>query len=153
MGVDINPEYVARTRQRYGGRIRELELHAANIEQDAQLFAPVDFICAALVLEYVNVLKALDFARRHCAPSGICVTIVQEPHERLQRVSPSPYASLQRLEGSSHWVSPEELRASARRAGFRSEWARNRQAADGKRFAIEAFTRVSITSGRVSRRR
>jgi hypothetical protein len=144
VGVDVNADYIEVARRRYGARIPGLELYAADIEQAGQLFAPVDFLYAALVLEYVDVLKALDFMRRHCVPNGVCAVIVQQPHALLARVSPSPYASLHALESSSRWVLPEQLRNDARRAGFRSEVTSSIEAPDGKRFAVEILRRVAV---------
>lgn len=142
VGVDINPEYIEAARRRYGGLLHGLELYVNDIEHEGELFAPVDFIYAALVFEYVDVEKALGFLRRHCVSEGISVAVLQQPHERLQRASPSPYASLSVLEASSHWVSAEWLRLAARRAGFARHSESCVESVEGKRFVVEALKRL-----------
>ena len=136
VGVDINPEYVAATRERFGKDLRNLELYTADIESVGTLFASVDLVCAALVFEYVDVRKALSFVRRHLPPGGRCATVLQRRHERIERVSPSPYTSLRQLDSTSHWIEPEALRAEAEAAVFIHEHSSELVSAGGKRFAL-----------------
>lgn len=139
VGVDINPRYVAAARERFGRGLPGLELYVADLENSEKLFPPVEFAYAALLLEYVEIEKGLSFVKRHCAPGGIWAAVLQRRDERQQRVSPSPYSSLQPLESASRWVTPEELRAKAGFAGFALESSGDLVAGGGKRFAVEVF--------------
>lgn len=139
VGVDLNPQYVAAARERFEKRLRGLELCVADIESAETLFAPVDLVYAGLVFEYVEVQRGLSFAGRHLEAGGICAAVLQMRDERLERVSPSPYASLKRLEFASRWVEPERLRAEAESAGFTLERSSGLVAGGGKRLALEVF--------------
>lgn len=145
VGVDINPEYLAVAHERHGGSLQQLELYGADVEEARQLFAPVDFLYVALVLEYVDVSKALEFVRRHSLPRGICAIAIQQQQAYVRRVSPSQYvSSLQGLEAWGHWVSLPQLRIDANHAGFRWRTAGTTESADGKRFAVELFERMAV---------
>lgn len=139
VGVDINPEYIDATRERFGKDLRNFELYTADIESAGTLFAPVDFVCAALIFEYVDAKKGLSFVKRHVAPGGRCAILLQRQYEHIERVSPSPYTSLRQLESTSHWIEPEAFRAEARGSGFAHEHSSELVAAGGKRFALEVL--------------
>ena len=44
VGVDINPQYIEKARQRYAGRVPGLQLLVGDIQTSTSLFEPVDFI-------------------------------------------------------------------------------------------------------------
>jgi hypothetical protein len=63
VGVDINPRYIAESARRFDGRFESLELIVGDIQSDAFAFAPVEFLFAGLVLEYVNVKTTIARTR------------------------------------------------------------------------------------------
>ena len=94
VAVDINPDFAAATEARFRGRIAELEVVVADVEDDSQVFDPVAFIHAALLLEYVDLGRALSFMRRHCRPEGTLAVLLQLPSTEIADITPSPYVSL-----------------------------------------------------------
>lgn len=139
VGVDINPQYIERARERYEGRIPGLELHIADIQACQSLFDPVDLIYAALVLEYVDLDRTMGVLAAHCNSNGVLAVLSQLPHETMAHVSPSPYTSLQLLAPGMRLLSQEELRRQAEHAGFAPLHSRTAIAAGGKRLRIDEF--------------
>lgn len=139
VAVDVNPDFVAATQERFQGRIRELEVHVADVETDATVFEPVDLIYAALLLEYVNLNRTMNFIRRHCRPAGALVALLQMPSAEIAHVTPSPYVSLRALERGLRLVSPAELRRRAGQAGFRPSGSRIVTSSGGKSFSLQEF--------------
>jgi putative acetyltransferase len=141
VAIDINPSYAAATEARLRGRIEELEVIVANVEDDANAFDPVDLVYAALILEYVDLGRALTFMRRHCRPEGTLFVMLQLPSAKIAEVTPSPYVSLRQLEPILRLVTPAELRRRAAESGFRAVGSRLVTSAAGKSFALEEFSR------------
>ena len=139
VGVDINPQYIEKARQRYAGRVPGLELLVGDIQTSTSLFEPVDFIYAALIFEYVDIARAMSVLRRHCKPKGVLAVLSQVPHETLPEVTPSPYTSLRLLEPGIHLLSHEGLQRHATQAGFTPEDSRNVLSPGGKQFTVETF--------------
>jgi len=139
VGVDINPQYIERARERYEGRIPGLELHTADIQACRSLFEPVDLIYTALVLEYADLDRAMGVLGSHCNSNGVLAVLSQLPHETMAHVSPSPYTSLQLLAPGMRLLSQEELRRQAEHAGFAPLHSRTAIATGDKRFRIDEF--------------
>lgn len=139
VALDINPDYVTTVEARFRGRIEELEVIVADVEDDAQVFDPVDFIYAALLLEYVDLGRALRFMRRHCQPSGTLAVVLQLPSTEIAEITPSPYVSLRNLEPIFRFVSPAELVRQAAQAGLRPTGSRIVAASGGKSFSLQEF--------------
>lgn len=139
VALDINPDYVATVEARFRGRIEQLEVIVASVEDDAQVFDPVDFIHAALLLEYVDLGRALKFMRRHCRPAATLAVVLQLPSTEIDNITPSPYASLRELEAIFRLVSPSELDRQASEAGFHPVGSRIVAASGGKSFSLHEF--------------
>ncbi|HEY7888640.1 MAG TPA: class I SAM-dependent methyltransferase [Steroidobacteraceae bacterium] len=139
VGVDINPQYIERARERYEGRTPGLELHIADIQASERLFDPVDLIYVALVLEYVDLARTMSVLKSHCDTNGVLAVLSQLPHERMAHVSPSPYNSLQLLAPGMRLTSQEELQRQAGYAGFAPLHSRTVVATGGKRLRIDEF--------------
>ncbi len=84
VGVDINPDYIAATARRCINRF------FPGLSRIQQTSRPRPFssnrsalIYAALVLEYVELARAMASLRRHCKPGGMLATVVQLPHESV----------------------------------------------------------------------
>lgn len=146
VGVDINPQYIERARERYKDRLPGLELHLADIQASESLFDPIDLIYVALVLEYVDLARTMSVLRSHCNPNGVLAVLSQLPHETTSHVSPSPYTSLQLLAPAMRLISQEELERQARHAGFVPLHSRMSAATGGKRFRIDEF-RIGMRPG------
>jgi ubiquinone/menaquinone biosynthesis C-methylase UbiE len=142
VGVDINARYVEKVRERYAGVLPGLELFVADIQSGGAIFAPVDLIYVALVLEYVDVRAAMGTLGRHCRPSGVLATLTQLPHESLGHVSDSPYVSLKKLGPVMGLVGSDVLVDEAARGGLALQGEPRIVATPvGKRFALHRFQR------------
>lgn len=146
IGVDLNPKYIEQARTRYQGRIPGLELHVADIQASKALFAPVDLIYVALVLEYVDVARTMIVLRHHCKPNGILAVLYQLPHETVAHISPSPYTSLQLLAPGMQLIAQDELQRQARQAGFALERSSTAASSGGKRFCVDEY-RLGLRTG------
>jgi SAM-dependent methyltransferase len=133
VGVDINPAYIERARERHAGA----EFHVADIESVGLLFEPVDLVYVALVLEYVDPGRAMRVLGRHCRPGAVLAVLSQLPHEAIAHVTPSPYTSLRKL--GMRLVAPEAIQEQARLGGFVHERTRIVAASGGKQFSVTEF--------------
>jgi SAM-dependent methyltransferase len=147
VGVDINPEYLERARERYKEAFPALELYVADIQSGDVIFDPVDLIYAALILEYVDLKATLPVLRRHCRARGVLATLIQLPHCSLEQVSPSPYTSLKKLGPLLQLVASDDLVREAASAGFELEAMRTLATAAGKEFVLHLF-KVAIVCPR-----
>lgn len=139
VGVDINPGYIDALRARFSARLPNLELVVGDIESDRLRFAPVEFIFAALVLEYVDVKTVLERMRSLLTAGGILGTVVQLPAAAAAPVTPSPFASLEALAPIMQLVPPEQLEGLAREAGYEEIARRRETSRAGKQFEVQVF--------------
>jgi hypothetical protein len=139
VAVDINPSFVATSEARFRGRIEKLEVIVADVQDASQVFDPVELLYAALILEYVDLGRALSFMRRHCRAEGALVVMSQLPSAEISEITPSPYVSLQKLQPIMRLVSPTELRRRAAESGFQAIESRVVTSSGGKSFSLEEF--------------
>ena len=139
VAVDINPSFVAAAEARFRGLIEGLEVVVADVEHDSQVFDPVGLLYAALILEYVDLGRALGFMRRHSQAGGSLVVLLQLPSTKISEITPSPYVSLRKLEPIMRLISPTDLRRLAAESGFQAIDSRVVTASGGKSFAVEEF--------------
>ena len=118
VGLDINPNYLADAKARFGGRIAGLELYCADIEGKMPELQPVNLVYAALVFEYVDIGKALRNLRGICLPDGVLAALLQLPMKGGASVSPSPFATLKELGSIMRLVPPDDFREVAEALGF-----------------------------------
>jgi len=144
VGIDINPDYIAQARIRFGGRIPTLELYVGDIQTDNVVRSPVDVVFAALVFEYVDVAAALRSIRSLLNVGGVLVSLVQLPSAQAVAVTPSPFSRMQALAPYMRLVSPGALKQLAVSQGFESAAAsRVIDSAAGKQFHIDTFRAVT----------
>jgi SAM-dependent methyltransferase len=139
VAVDVNPDYIERTRARHALRLRGLELVSADVESESLTYDPVDLTYAALLFEYVDVLAALKTVKRNSRPKAVLTTILQLPHKAIPTVSASPYKSLRGLASALKLVAPGTLRDAAADAGFTAADSSIIQLPSGKRFCVQNF--------------
>lgn len=139
VGVDVNPTYVEEARARFQSRIAGLELIVGDVQREEVVFAPVDLVFAALLLEYVDVTRTLGRIRSLLTPGGVLATVVQLPSARSAPVTPSPFASLQALASFMRLVDPDELHRLAASSGYEEIARWREQSAGGKEFEAQAF--------------
>jgi SAM-dependent methyltransferase len=139
VAIDINPSYVKTVRGRFGGGSAALELFVADIQEGAPPCPPVDLVYAGLIFEYVDVAATMTALRGLCVPAGVMVAVIQLPSDSGRFVSPSPFSSLQALQGRARLRSRQELEEHARGVGFHPTDARKVTSAGGKSFDVLSF--------------
>lgn len=140
VGLDINPAYIADAQARHADQIAGLELYCADIEAAMPPIAPVDFVYAALVFEYVDIAKALKNLRALCRAEGIFVALLQLPKEGATAVSPSSFDSLQALSAIMRLAPPDDFQKSAEALGFGFRSQDRITLGSGKQFCLLTFT-------------
>jgi ubiquinone/menaquinone biosynthesis C-methylase UbiE len=141
VGVDINPEYIAAARRRYGRRFDHLELVCYDLLSLHCAFEPVDLVFAGLVFEYVDYVSGLSSMSRFIASGGYLSVILQLPSDAIAAVSPSPCSSLSKLNSLLTFVSPESLEGCARSLGLCVVASRRSTLGTGKAFHEFLFRR------------
>jgi SAM-dependent methyltransferase len=139
VAVDVNPDYVERTRARHAQRLQGLELICADVQSELLNYDPVEFTYAALLFEYVGVLSTLRTLKRNSRPDAVLTTVLQCRHSTLPAVSRSPYKSLGGLESAMTLVAPETLCHAAAEVGFALVDATIIELSSGKRFWLQNF--------------
>jgi len=139
VGVDVNADYVAAARARFASKLPRLELHVADVERAELAIEPVELVFAALVFEYVDLARTLERIRAWLAPGGTLTTVLQLPSDGLAKITPSPFASLERLSPRLRLVAPARLAELAARHGYRPLESRTATASGGKTFAVQSF--------------
>ncbi len=134
VGADINPAYLAEAKRRYSGSLQRLELVCCDIASGQCQFEPVDFIFAALVIEFAGVPSALASLRRSLQPGGVAAAILQCPHASIGAISPSPFASLAKLAPILRLIPPEQFQQDAEQAGLVVRASSQHVLASGKAF-------------------
>jgi Methyltransferase domain len=139
VAVDVNPDYIERTRERHAKRLQGLELVCADVQSESLIYEPVEFTYAALLFEYVALLPALKTLKRNSRPDAILTAVLQLPHSSMHAVSPSPYKSLGNLAAAMTLVAPEKLCHAAERVGFTVTDSTILELPSGKRFRVQNF--------------
>jgi SAM-dependent methyltransferase len=139
VAVDVNPDYIERTRDRHAQQLRGLELVCADVQSEALIYDPVDFTYAALLFEYVGLLSALKTLKRNSRPDAVLTAVLQLPHSSVPAISPSPYTSLGNLATAMTLVAPEKLCQAAERVGFTVADSTILELSSGKRFCVQNF--------------
>lgn len=141
VGVDINPHFIATTRRRYFHHFNRLELICDDFLNLGQSVEPVDFVYAGLIFEYVNYLEGLASIMRFLKPEGHLSVVLQMPNDFVGPVSPTPYTSLNKLEGSFKFVQPKEFEHLAMTVGLGLRMSKQVTLESGKSFHEFLFKR------------
>ncbi|TAK13308.1 MAG: class I SAM-dependent methyltransferase [Acidobacteria bacterium] len=142
-GIDINPEYLARTRTLYSTPAFDLTLQCADAAAIAYTPATYDFVHCALVLEYLDWRQLLVALAPAIRPGGGLSVVLQRPSATAPPVTPTPYASLERLETVFHFVEAQSLIDEARREGLELRSRRTVPLQSGKAFELLLFEKAS----------
>jgi SAM-dependent methyltransferase len=155
VGVDINPEYIAKAKARFNGRFANLALIVGDIQDETVAFTPVELIFAGLILEYVNVETVIARTRSLVTAGGWLITALQLPGAESRQVSPSPYSSVQALADSMRLVSPRELKKVAAANSYVQLESRTVVSVGTKQFQVQVFKasrRSTQMTGRMGNR-
>jgi len=139
VAIDINPNYIKETKNRYATILPGLELYVRDIQQPGLALEPVDFIYAGLVFEHVELRPTLVALASLCRPEGVLAVVLQLQSEALPTVSDSPYASIQALAPFVHLIPSADLLSCAAEVGFVPFSSHSLVLASGKEFAVQVF--------------
>jgi len=143
VGLDINPEYLEICRKRHGERIPRLELVCEDFASFDLEAASIDFVYAALFLEYVDLESAMRKISRWLRPRGILAVVLQLPHGSGDNVSETDFASVKALEPAIRLVEPEVLGRLVREHGFSEVRSARETLASGKEFFLGVYRHES----------
>ena len=139
VGLDVNLSYLAVARQRFMRLGASLELRCVDLERAELDAGGFDLVHAALVLEHVDVRRAVARLAFWLAPAGAFSVVLQLPGGGP---APAPGASLRAVGEAMRLVPPEELRAHAADAGLAERVAYVVRLPTGRRFFIALYERA-----------
>jgi len=118
IGIDINQDYLNTALTRYKHTIPSLQLVNLDIVKNSGSFFEVDFIWAALILEYTGIDKVLVFCKNNIRKGGHLIVSIQSNNNK-QSVSPTGIESVKKAGEIFSVVNPEELLNKATDAGYK----------------------------------
>jgi len=139
VGIDINTDYVERTRSRFENLLPSLELFVGDVQADEFGFEPVELIFAGLFFEYVEIDTVLGKIPMMLCPEGVLVVVLQLPSAEPE-VTPSPFMSLGVLSSVMHLVPPRRLAQLAANAGFNLLEDRTTDTIGTKKLNVQIFS-------------
>jgi hypothetical protein len=139
VALDFNPDYLALCTRRHAGAFAEFEPVLHDLSQGPPALAPVDCIFAGLLLEYLPVESFCGGLPSLLNRDGGLAVLLQLPSPTLPEVSPSPLASLSRLESAFTFVSPKALEEMLAVHGFVPMAEQRYDLASGKSFHYAAY--------------
>lgn len=141
VAVDINPAFVATTRERFAGRFQRFEPFVCDISADQPVpFEPVDLVFAGLLLEYVPLRSAFTFFRAALVKQGVLAVVIQRASKRFPKVSTSPYVSLEAIAPHMHLVEPDAVTRQAASFDLALSFTRHATMPNGKILTTQVFS-------------
>ena len=116
-GIDINQKYLMETKIRFENRIAHLELINMDISDSSVEIAKVDFIWAALILEYVEMKDCFSFISNNIKEDGHAIITIQV-NNGANSISRSGVETVKLVGQIFKPVDPNELLAFADNYGF-----------------------------------
>ena len=138
VGVDCNSDYLAAVRARFSA-LPGLELHCADLCRQTLAIEPVELVHAALIFEHAGLERCLENALQLRAAGGALSVVLQLPYASAQAVSPTGYASIQRLSAGFAFVEPDRLSALLASRGLQLTRASRTPLPGGKAFWSGVF--------------
>jgi SAM-dependent methyltransferase len=108
--IDINPEYLKITREKFEHKIHNLQVLNLDIQRCNLPFKNIDLFFAGLVLEYVEPEGALLKIIKTLANNGVLVIVIQK-NKHTSFVTKTRYTSLGKLSGISSALDEDKLDA------------------------------------------
>ncbi len=139
VALDFNPDYLALCSRRYAASFAEFEPVLHDLSQGPPRITPVECIFAGLVLEYLCVESFCGYLASLLTIGGDFAALLQLPSPTLPEVSPSPFASLIRLESAFSFVHPASLHDSLSAHGFSRIAADRYDLNSGKSFYYASY--------------
>lgn len=141
LGIDINPEYLSFLRERYGSKLRMLELICSDLSTFSCPDNSFDLIYAALIFEYVDFERILKKVANWLTTKGTLVVVLQLPSLESEMISETAYSSLRLLDTIMHLVKPEIFDETAEKCGLKKSKEIEIPLKSGKKFLVSYYTR------------
>ncbi len=106
--IDINSDYLKKTKENFKNRINRLEIINADIQNDEVPIKNVDLFFVGLVLEYVDPETVLEKIINLLSKNGILLIVIQKS-TNTTFVSKTKYKSLEKLADISNEVNEKEI--------------------------------------------
>ena len=139
VGLDVNIQYVAVARQRHLRLGPVLELYCEDLLQVKLEAGSFDLVHAALVLEHVEPLPAVERFARWLAPGGACAVVLQLPSAEGAPAPASP--ALREVASRMRLVAPAEAREMFERQGMTQRSAYELPLSQGRRAFVGLFSK------------
>lgn len=117
VAIDINEVYLEETRKRFQKKIKQLELVHVDIGSSSNRIIKADFIWAALIFEYVDIDKALNFIDLNASAAAHLVISIQS-NNGAGSVSSTGIESVKSLKDIFRVVDGVALQKAAQAKGF-----------------------------------
>lgn len=142
-GVDINPDYLEITRNRFATAISDLELICIDINKDLLPMSNANLVLAALVFEYIDIEIAVKKIYNCLNSNGKSIVVLQKNNMNAF-VSKTRYKSLQSLQKISSEIDESELITVFLRNNFSFIKKKTYPLSSGKEFIIIEFEKEII---------
>jgi len=151
LAVDINPAYLAVTRERFAERLPGLQLVHADLGGEQLTLRPVHTVLATLLFEYVPLQPAVRNVAVCLQPGGYLVAGLQGGSTDSQPVTPTAWRSLTALAETMRLVAPEELRQVCATHGLTPVTEERISLRQGKALLVCRFRRATDGPGQRAR--
>ena len=117
VAIDINPQYLAKTRERYANAIPTLQTLELDIVQHAACIIKANTIWAALIFEYTGIDAGIAFCANNIADKGSVVVTIQS-NNGVTSVSNTGVESIKQAGSVFKAIDAATLLEKAAQAGF-----------------------------------
>lgn len=109
IGIDINPDYLQRCKEKYSSSKYSLELIQADLATFEYHGNPVDLIHAALIFEYVDPEIMIPRFIKWLKADGILSVVLQLESETADKISDTEFQSLKKLGEILNLIEPKRF--------------------------------------------
>ncbi|MFC0517346.1 class I SAM-dependent methyltransferase [Mucilaginibacter angelicae] len=139
-GIDVNQSYLDETKKRFGERIKQLVLANADISGAKESFLKADFVWAALIFEYIDIQRGLEFIANNTDEFTRLIITIQSNNGN-QSVSQTGVESIKSVKEIFKIVDKDNLQISASMFGFELIGSEENILPNGKSFLTYEFGR------------
>ncbi|SEP40539.1 hypothetical protein SAMN05428947_114170 [Mucilaginibacter sp. OK283] len=140
-GIDVNQSYLDETKKRFGEKIKQLVLVNADISSSNESFLKADFVWAALIFEYIDIEKGLEFISNNTGEVAKLVITIQS-NNGAQSVSPTGVESIKLVKDIFNLVDKDDLQTKALAFELRIVSSEENVLPNGKSFITLEFEKT-----------
>jgi hypothetical protein len=139
--IDINSAYLEETRERFGNKIKQLDLVNVDIGSSTASFIKADFVWAALIFEYVDSKRCFEFINNNTAPYAKLIITIQS-NNGVQSVSKTGVESIKSVGRIFKPIGQEDLQVEAVTFGFDCVGSEENFLPNGKSLRTYEFSKM-----------